>query len=184
MISGVHEAASDSLMGMDDYDWNDMTVVLENQLYLSSLHARRSEQCLRQIGITVICDVSNQPEISLPKFDGITYHRFPGIKDAEQEDISGVMNKIYEIFMQESSSQGKVLVHCVHGISRSATCVLYCLMRVRGQTLKEAFCGLKSQRSVILPNLGFMRQLIAAEADLYNRQSLRLGPHGQFIWIT
>uniref|UniRef100_A0A8C6V0Q2 Dual specificity protein phosphatase 26 n=1 Tax=Neogobius melanostomus TaxID=47308 RepID=A0A8C6V0Q2_9GOBI len=61
--------------------------------------------------------------------------------------------------------QGKVLVHCHVGVSRSATLVLAYLMLKQNLTLVEAICLVKENRGVI-PNRGFLRQLIDLNRQL------------------
>lgn len=58
---------------------------------------------------------------------------------------------------------GKVLVHCMMGMSRSATCVLAYLMIARKMTAAEAVRTVRMHRD-IRPNEGFLQQL----ADLDN----------------
>lgn len=58
---------------------------------------------------------------------------------------------------------GKVLVHCMVGMSRSATCVLAYLMISRKMTAAEAIRTVRMHRD-IHPNEGFIQQI----ADLDN----------------
>jgi protein-tyrosine phosphatase len=154
--------------------------ILPNELYLSGLHCRQDEEILSHYEITIICDLSNSQN-QLPEFDRIRYHKFP-ILDRENENISLIMGEVYEIFHQKSNQ--KMLIHCQHGISRSATCVIFCLMKSRQFSLKQSFQLVKSIRPVVLPNLGFMNQLIYAEREIFGRTSLEMGKHGQFLWLV
>lgn len=61
---------------------------------------------------------------------------------------------------------GKVLVHCQAGVSRSATICLAYLMFTVKIGLEAAFEHVKSRRSVISPNLNFMSQLKNFEQEL------------------
>mmetsp|Transcript_24338 Transcript_24338/g.28021 ORF Transcript_24338/g.28021 Transcript_24338/m.28021 type:complete len:367 (-) Transcript_24338:254-1354(-) len=65
---------------------------------------------------------------------------------------------------------GSVLVHCQRGISRSATCVLFYLMRKAGMTLEEALKVCQRRRPQICPNPAFMEQL-----SRYETQCRQLG---------
>lgn len=58
---------------------------------------------------------------------------------------------------------GRVLVHSVRGVSRSATVGLAYLMIVRELTLKQAYIYLAAKRSKVEPNYGFWRDLITVE---------------------
>ena len=54
---------------------------------------------------------------------------------------------------------GKILVHCKEGVSRSASLVLAYLVRDQEMALTEAVNLVRSKRE-ILPNQGFLQQLI------------------------
>ena len=54
---------------------------------------------------------------------------------------------------------GVVLVHCVKGISRSASLIIAFLIIKKKMTLQQAILTIKKKRS-IAPNEGFMQQLI------------------------
>ncbi|CAL2030219.1 hypothetical protein CAEBREN_08205 [Caenorhabditis brenneri] len=70
---------------------------------------------------------------------------------------------------------GKVLVHCVAGVSRSASICLAFLLKYRCRNLRDAYHLMKSKRVMVRPNLGFWRQLIAFEQNVKeNAGSVRL----------
>lgn len=64
---------------------------------------------------------------------------------------------------------GKVLVHCMMGLSRSATCVLAHLMIKEGLTAAEAVKQVRQNR-FIKPNEGFLLQLVQLEKKLQNER--------------
>jgi protein-tyrosine phosphatase len=53
--------------------------------------------------------------------------------------------------------KGAVLVHCAAGVSRSASVVIYYIMRHFRWSFAKALAHVKAKRSVICPNDGFMR---------------------------
>ena len=57
------------------------------------------------------------------------------------------------------SSGGKILVHCVAGISRSASCVIAYLMKSKQIGYEEALAMTKAKRFCVEPNDAFVRQL-------------------------
>lgn len=67
---------------------------------------------------------------------------------------------------QVSRDGGKVLVHCVAGMSRSAALCLAYLVKHRGMTLRKAFSHLRACRPCVRPNSGFFRQLIEFEEQI------------------
>ncbi len=52
-----------------------------------------------------------------------------------------------------------IFVHCQMGKSRSATFIIAYLMKHMNMSLEVAYKKVKSSRSLVFPNLGFMRQL-------------------------
>ena len=61
---------------------------------------------------------------------------------------------------------GRILVHCLAGISRSPMVVAAYLMKRKGMTLWAALGQIIRVRPQILPNAGFLRQLREIEVEL------------------
>ena len=109
------------------------------------------------------------------------YHRHPGIEylviDAEDRPDYPLDKHFVDClkFIQKAiREQGRILVHCHAGISRSATIVLLHLMINTGLSLNKAWAHLKQARPVINPNLGFWGLL----KDIHRRTIyLRMGRH-------
>ncbi len=62
----------------------------------------------------------------------------------------------------------RILVHCNLGISRSTTIILAYLMKTYNATVLETFKFLRHRRPIVCPNMGFLRQLIDYETELYS----------------
>jgi len=58
---------------------------------------------------------------------------------------------------------GAVLVHCVAGVSRSASICLAYLLKYRTRSLRAAYHLMCEKRPLVRPNIGFWRQLIRYE---------------------
>jgi hypothetical protein len=92
--------------------------------------------------------------------------------------------------IEENLQQGKkTLVHCYVGRSRSASIILgefevirysiyssssslAYLMKYRQMSLRDAFYYLRSRRSIVGPNFGFIKQLINYEKSLFGTTSV------------
>ncbi|KAK1905616.1 Dual specificity protein phosphatase 13 isoform B [Dissostichus eleginoides] len=69
---------------------------------------------------------------------------------------------------------GRVFVHCLMGVSRSATLVLAFLMIAEGLSLQEAVAAVRPHRDVC-PNQGFLMQLCSLHMGL-ERERFNLQP--------
>lgn len=88
------------------------------------------------------------------------------IDDSHDQDIHQYFESTNAFIKLGTENNGKVLVHCHAGVSRSATLVLAYLMYEYHMTLDDAKALLKSKRPCTCPNRGFLLQLEAYEAQL------------------
>uniref|UniRef100_A0A0N5CFB6 Dual specificity protein phosphatase 14 n=1 Tax=Strongyloides papillosus TaxID=174720 RepID=A0A0N5CFB6_STREA len=85
------------------------------------------------------------------------------IKDLSSENIFSHLEPLADQIHLILADGGKVLVHCVAGVSRSATICLAYLTKYYCKNLREAYHLMCSKRPMVRPNLGFWRQLITFE---------------------
>lgn len=71
---------------------------------------------------------------------------------------------------------GKILVHCMAGVSRSASIVLAYLVKYQSLTLREAYVVLRKARPIASPNPGFWKQLIEYEIMIRKTSSVKMVP--------
>ncbi|KAM6985538.1 dual specificity protein phosphatase 4 [Aplochiton taeniatus] len=132
-------------------------------LYLgSALHASKKE-VLDSMGISALLNVSSD----CPNhFEGAYQYKCIPVQDNHKEDISSWFLEAIEFIDSIQDSNGRVLVHCQAGISRSATICLAYLMKRKRVRLDEAFEFVRRRRSIISPNFSFMGQLLQFETQL------------------
>ena len=70
-------------------------------------------------------------------------------------------------------TNGKVLVHCVAGVSRSATITIAYIMQRSLLSMMDAFKLVKRQRHIVAPNFNFMGQLMELERRLQDGSAPR-----------
>uniref|UniRef100_A0A1B6EEH0 Protein-tyrosine-phosphatase n=1 Tax=Clastoptera arizonana TaxID=38151 RepID=A0A1B6EEH0_9HEMI len=133
-------------------------------LYLSGAPAVR-EDSLTSLGIT--CVISAAPELPSPPLPPLVsvVLRLP-LQDSSSADISAYLHTVADTIQQVSQDGGKVLVHCVAGMSRSAALCLSYLVKHNNMSLRKAFTHLRSCRPFVRPNSGFFRQLIEFEEQV------------------
>jgi protein-tyrosine phosphatase len=83
-----------------------------------------------------------------------------------------------KLALASNNGQGRCLVHCAAGVSRSSTITIAFLVRECHFSLREAFDLLRERRPICWPNAGFMRGLIAFEARIHSgRTSLDIAEY-------
>jgi hypothetical protein len=137
-------------------------------IYIGDVGAAKNKQYLRRIGITHILNTAEGNKFGMVNTSK-DYYRDTNIKymgvqllDLPVTNISAHFAETADFIENGVKSGGKVLVHCVMGMSRSSTCVLSYLMIKEGFTATEAVRRVRLHRD-IRPNDGFLHQL--AELD-------------------
>ncbi|KAM7073820.1 dual specificity protein phosphatase 13A isoform 11-T13 [Molossus nigricans] len=146
-------------------------------LFLGDAYAARDRSRLTQLGITHVVNVA------AGKFQVDTGAKFYHGMPVEYYGIEADDNPFFDLsvyflpvarYIRTALSvpQGRVLVHCAMGVSRSATVVLAFLMIYENMTLVQAIQKVQAHRD-ICPNSGFLRQLQVLDNRL-RRDSVRL----------
>ncbi|NXS06799.1 DS13B phosphatase, partial [Neodrepanis coruscans] len=132
-------------------------------IYLGDAWAARSKTTLQSLNITHILNAADGP---YNLNTGAKYYEDLQIEyygvEASDDPSFNLSTFFYDaanfIGKALNTSGGKVFVHCVMGLSRSATLVLAFLMIHENMTLVDALKTVGAHRN-ICPNTGFLRQL-------------------------
>ncbi|KAK5639283.1 hypothetical protein RI129_011775 [Pyrocoelia pectoralis] len=137
---------------------------ISNGLFLGDKYAAKDKKFLLQNGFTHIVNAAegiddyqvntNQQYYTPLK---IKYIGIPG-HDRPSWNISVYFEQVAKFIDNAIKSGGKVLVHCVVGISRSATLVIAYLMIFQNMDAAEALQFVFRRRRVF-PNIGFLHHL-------------------------
>ncbi|KRX05885.1 hypothetical protein PPERSA_03822 [Pseudocohnilembus persalinus] len=104
--------------------------------------------------------------------------------DSVSQDLLPYFEQGIEYIKTAKDNNKRILVHCIQGISRSASFVLAYLMKHEKMTLKEAFQLVKSKRSIARPNPKFVESLLKFEQQLYQTNSItadEINPLSKFV---
>ncbi|THH30111.1 hypothetical protein EUX98_g4080 [Antrodiella citrinella] len=139
------------------------------RLYLSNFFFARSAEGLRDEGITHVISVMEQIPIYGSQLKGTLHVPLEDTSDANILRHLDTTTGFIKATLEESTDH-KVLVHCLMGISRSATVVCAYLVATTSMTASEAIDFVKAKRPIICPNLGFRRQLETYSVRFYTGQ--------------
>lgn len=86
-------------------------------------------------------------------------YKHVSIMDLPDTDIVSYFDECFAFINSALDAGGRILVHCMAGVSRAASIVIGYLMKVKGMDFEMAFNHVKAERPSIRPNDGFMHQL-------------------------
>jgi len=140
-------------------------------IFVGDRHAAQKTEFLKRLGITHILNAAEGTRARTVN-TGKDYYTSSNIEylglellDNEVEVISHYLHPAMEFICKALDQEGKVLVHCEMGISRSSTFVIAYLMWKEKMNLIEAVKKCREKRDV-RPNSGFLKQLVLLEMNL------------------
>jgi len=139
-------------------------------LYLGSQVDAMNQEVLKNHNITYILNVST----SCPKPDFIKdshFLRIP-VNDNYSDKLLPYFKEAIHFLDKVRESSGCALVHCLGGISRSATVAIAYIMQNMKMTSDDAYRYVKGKRSTISPNFNFLGQLLEYEKQLIDSHVL------------
>ena len=130
-----------------------------DNVYLGDFRAADDLPLLKEKNITAIVNCAyNLPS----KFKKDIIYLNLKLADEKNVEIIPALENAYNFIKEDPNRQ--ILVHCVHGSSRSGSTVIFYLMKDKKWDYETCFNYVKERRDIIKPNEGFKKQLI----DYYN----------------
>ncbi|ALH06767.1 dual specificity protein phosphatase [Port-miou virus] len=137
---------------------------IQGNLYLGNINALAWISSLPEKEQREWCTVTilSPQELKALPF-ALPKHTYRGLiikaDDSPNVQLNSVFQKVAN-FCEECLQQNKkVLVHCMMGISRSASCVIAYLMLKKEMTFMDALSLVRRKRPCVSPNPGFLKQL-------------------------
>jgi len=81
-------------------------------------------------------------------------------------DISKDFVQCIEFIKTAKQQQQPILIHCMAGVSRSATITIAYFMHQHKMSLKDAAAFVFKKRPIVFPNVGFIQHLMDFESKL------------------
>ena len=134
---------------------------ITDKIYLGDIDGANEINYLKQEGITHLISLVEET-YSLEYEEGLFKRIIIDIDDGENENIFQYFKKCIE-FIEQSS---KIFIHCMAGVSRSASIVIAYLLWKERKSYNETYFYVKNKRRYIGPNQGFVNQLKYFEQKL------------------
>ncbi|KFO31507.1 dual specificity protein phosphatase 21 [Fukomys damarensis] len=141
---------------------------ITDSLYVSNAVAPNNKFMLSRYNITTVINAS---EVVSTYFKDIQYVQVP-VSDTPTSYIYQFFDPIADHIHGVEMKQGRTLLHCAAGVSRSPALCLAYLMKHRSMTLLDAHTWTKACRPIIKPNNGFWKQLIHYEFKLFSKNTV------------
>lgn len=141
-----------------------------NNLFISDESVASYMTLLTQLNIRRVISILDEED--MPRYPRSIQHLCIALSDYPSSRIRQYFRKAYS-FIREAPRGENVLIHCLAGISRSATLVIAYLMQAYQFGWHKAAIYLRSCRDVIDPNPGFRKQLQNFQEELYYTRKRR-----------
>lgn len=131
---------------------------VSSHLYFGSNMVAQNYDLLHACKITHIlnCVGFECPEY----FSNDFYYKTLWLQDHPSEDIISILYNVFDYFENVREQGGRVFVHCIQGVSRSASLIIAYLMWQEQRTYEDILEKVKTIRCVVSPNMGFAFQLL------------------------
>ena len=149
-------------------------------LYLSNWTTGEDKKKLKKYNIKAVITLQMKTKsediIKFYKDNDIQFYHIK-INDSPEENIQNYFDSTYNFINENINNGNNVLVHCMAGISRSATIVIHYLLKkeyfnkiIKGSSqymVNKIIDFVRSKRVFISPNVGFVNKLIQ-RAEIYS----------------
>lgn len=156
--------------------WNTISEIIPNYLYLTGLKGMENISLVKSLNIDIIVSVTDFVPFKYQKpkqylnIKFVHYH----VEDKEEFNIKQYFKQFIELVKKNSNK--RILVHCLVGMSRSATIIgSYLLYRKlieendKKYNVTQMLLDMKEMREWIDPNLGFIKQLEEFRLELFTQ---------------
>jgi protein-tyrosine phosphatase len=149
-----HYCKNKKLENLPTLDTRNGCMVYPN-IYLGNAKFASDIDLLKSLGITHIINAAIETPNYFTEFKYLHLEMY----DGPQENAKRYFQTSKQFIDDALHNNGKVLIHCWAGISRSTTILTYYLMKTLNISLEEALKIIRKCRPIANPNYGFIKQL-------------------------
>ena len=124
---------------------------IEECIWLGDIRAAEDGKMLLRHGFTHMLSIGYFPKSCPPEIKQLKIT----IMDSPGANIKPHLDQAADFIKEAVDSNGKILVHCYAGISRSSSCVIAYLIREKELGYFNALYFCRQKRNIVCPNMGF-----------------------------
>ena len=133
---------------------DDPSYIIDN-IYLGNAYNAANYNLLKKLNIKIIINITSDIPNYFKNDNNFTYINY-NIKDINNSNIKEFLLKSYLVL---STNNNNILIHCYAGSSRSASIILYYLIKHYNQSFEEANSFLKSKRDIVNINTTYINEI-------------------------
>ncbi|CAG8448545.1 14285_t:CDS:2 [Cetraspora pellucida] len=169
----------DETLKQEEFPWFYSNIFFEGSfpsrilpfLYLGNLNHACNASMLKSLGITHVLSVGEDSRLDNKDFEVIYLNN---LFDDGIDSLWNHLDSCVNFIERARILNGKILIHCRVGVSRSATITIAYIMRHLGYSLISSYLFVRARRLnvIIQPNLKFMYELLQYEQKLTGRMGI------------
>ena len=132
------------------------SVIIDDFLYLGGDLVAKDAEVFSNLGLTHVINCAADYSDDYHKSKGVSYKSYH-LKDHTSEDIACIFYDALQFISDAKVAGGKIFVHCVQGISRSATICIAYMMMTEGIPYAVGHQRVKERRACVNPNMTFIQ---------------------------
>ncbi|CAF2622387.1 unnamed protein product [Rotaria sp. Silwood2] len=152
------------------YNVTEPSLVLEPYLFLGNCISAHDIHRLSRLGIRYILNVAKRDVELCPYYPNDMRTLTIDLRDDDRENILRAFDQAFAFIDEARRVRSRILVHCSHGQSRSPAIVIAYLMRTYNVSLEQCLIHVVKARPCVIPNDGFLKQLIVYDRFLIERR--------------
>ncbi|CAF1403342.1 unnamed protein product [Rotaria sp. Silwood1] len=151
------------------------SLVLDPYLFLGNCISAQDIHRLSRLGIRYILNVAKRDVELCPYYPNDMRTLTIDLRDDDRENILRAFDQAFAFIDEARRTKSRILVHCSHGQSRSPAIVIGYLMRTYNVSLEQCLVHVVKARPCVIPNDGFLKQLIVYDRFLIERRRQQQG---------
>ena len=135
-------------------DCDPINYIIDN-IYLGNKVAAKDEDLLKSYNVTAVVNCAGDFKSNYKDLRFIAFNW----DDSSSQNLLPEIEVGYKFIKKNSKGKNNIFVHCQAGRSRSASMVLFYIMKEKGWDFDKTYKYVKEKRPCVSPNRGFRKQL-------------------------